>query len=71
MSHLPSKNQHTFHPASAHKIFSLENVGQGVDQRSAGILESLTNAIITFSDDGIFSIGSEVGTIELDGIGLS
>ena len=54
MSHLPSKNQHTFHPVPAHKIFSLEDVGQGVDQRFAGILESLTNAIVESSNDAIF-----------------
>ena len=47
MSHLPSKNQHIFHPLHAQKTFSLEDVGQGIDQRFAGILESLTNAFVS------------------------
>ncbi len=47
MSHLPSKNQHIFHPLHAQKTFSLEDVGQGVDQRFAGILDSLTNAFVS------------------------
>ena len=46
MSHLPSKNQHPFHPLHAQKTFSFEDVGQGEEQRFAGILESLTNAFI-------------------------
>ena len=47
MSHLPSKNQYTFHPLRAQKTFSLEDVGQGVDQRFAGILDNLTNAFVS------------------------
>ena len=47
MSHLPSKNQHIFHPLHAQKTFSLEDVGQGVDQRFAGILDNLTNAFVS------------------------
>ena len=47
MSHLPSKNQHIFHPLHAQKTFSLEDLGQGVDQRFAGILDNLTNAFVS------------------------
>src|SRR5947209_15294740 len=64
MSHLPSKNQHTFYPQHAQKTFSLEDVGQGVDQRFTKIAKSLLAAIVESSDDAILSK-------TLDGIVLS
>ena len=64
MSHLPSKKQHIFHPLHAQKTFSLEDVGQGVDQRFAKITRGLLAAIVESSDDAIFSK-------TLDGIALS
>src|SRR5205807_9839674 len=36
-----------YHPLHGQETFCLEGVGQGVDQRFAGILESLTNAFVS------------------------
>src|SRR5947209_6543186 len=68
MPHLPSKNQHIFHSLHAQKTFSLEDVGQCVDDitQHKHVEEELFKlaAIVESSDDAIFSK-------TLDGIVLS
>src|SRR5947209_6248447 len=68
MPHLPSKNQHIFHSLHAQKTFSLEDVGQCVDDitQHKHVEEELFKlaAIVESSDDAIFSE-------TLDGIVLS